>query len=81
MVQGMKNFGMKTIVEDWGTEKDKFLYADAHKAIVDAEVLGSLCTGKLLAERFLNWQYLCKEASGPVVKCAATAAFNNFHEI
>lgn len=66
VVQQGRRFGMKTIVNDWGTEEDKKNYENAHSAEVDAVVLGSLCTGTLL-KRFIDWQYLCSEASSQVI--------------
>ena len=67
LVQGEKKFGMKTLVEEWGTEADRNVYKKAHSAEVDAIVLGSLCTGEALLRRFIDWASLCDEASGPVV--------------
>ena len=67
LVQGEKKFGMKTLVEEWGTEADRNVYKKAHTAEVDAIVLGSSCTREALLRRFIDSACLCEKASVPVV--------------
>ena len=46
-------FGMAAIVQDWGTVAEKEMYnKGAHSALVDADVLASISTGRRLGKRF-----------------------------
>ena len=53
-----RNWGMRTVVEDWASEEIKELYKKgAHSAVVDAEVLGRISCGERLGERFDNFYW------------------------
>ena len=55
-IQEGKRVGMKTIVQDHGSEEDKQLYsAGAHSAVVDAKVLASLCFSLDIGPKFESW--------------------------
>ena len=55
-VQGVRKFGMATIVNDWADEEIKKQYKqDKHSALVDARALGAVCFCKEIEKRFMDF--------------------------